>query len=85
MQRPCLHRPQPPTLSQLGNDPTGRAYLRNWTNLASRSCILQRETVLGEQTSAPMGLSTGTQRLPISHLARGSPYGQGGSGLPLAP
>ena len=45
MKRPCLHRPQPPTLSQLGRDPP-MPYLRNWRNLASRSCILQRETVL---------------------------------------
>ena len=47
--------------------------------------MLQRETVLGEQTSAPMHLGSGSQRLPSSHLALGSPYGQGGSGLPLAP
>ena len=48
MKRPCLHRPQPPTLSQLGRDPP-MPYLRNWRNLASRSCILQRETVLGNK------------------------------------
>ena len=41
--------------------------------------------MLGEQISTPMGLSSGTQRLPISHLALCYPLGQGGSGLPLAP
>ena len=46
---------------------------------------MQRETGLGEQTSAPMRLGSGSQRLPSSHLALGSPKGQGGSGLPLAP
>ena len=46
--------------------------------------MLQRETVLGEQTSAPMRLGSGSQRLPSSHLALGSPQGQGGSALPLA-
>ena len=47
--------------------------------------MLQRETVLGEQTSAPMRLGSGSQRLPSSHLALCSPLVQGGSGLPLAP
>ena len=53
--------------------------------LHSKSCILQRESVLGEQTSAPMRLGSESQRLPSSHLALCSPKGQGGSGLPLAP
>ena len=48
MQRPCLHRPKPPTLTQLGRDPT-KAYLGTSRNLDSRSCILQRETVLGNK------------------------------------
>ena len=46
---------------------------------------MQKQTVLGEQTSAPMRLGSGSQRLPSSHLALGSPKGQGGSGMPLAP
>ena len=41
--------------------------------------------MLREQTSAPMRLGSGWQRLPSSPLALGSPEGQGGSGLPLAP
>ena len=44
------------------------SYLRNGTKRASRSCMLQRETVLGEQTSAPKRLGSGSQRLPSSHL-----------------
>ena len=52
---------------------TPRAYLRNGTKRATRSCILQRETVLGEQTSAPMRLGSASQRLPSSPLALGSP------------
>ena len=53
MKRPCGLRPQPPTLSQLGRDPP-RASLRNGRNLTPRSCILQKENVLGKKTSAPM-------------------------------
>ena len=60
-------------------------YLRNGKKCASRSCILQRETVLGEQTSAPMQLGSESQRLPSCYLALGSAQGQEGSGLPLAP
>ena len=60
-------------------------YLRNGKKCASRSCILQRETVLGEQTSAPMQLGSESQRLPSSHLALDSPQGEGVSGLSLAP
>ena len=44
------------------------SYLRNGTNRASRSCMLQRETVLGEQTSAPMRPGSVSQCLPCSHL-----------------
>ena len=84
MKMPCVHKPQSPTLSHLGRD-LPKAYLRNSTKLASGSCILQRETVLGEQTSPPMRFCSGTQCLPISHLALCYPLGQGGSGLPLAP
>ena len=68
MKRPCLHRPQQPTLSQLGRDPP-RADLSKGTRLTSRSCILQRGTLLGEQSTAPMRLCSGKHRLPISHIA----------------
>ena len=69
MKIPCLHRPQQPTYSQLGRDPP-RAYLSNGTNVAASSCILQRETVLGEQTSAPMRLDSGSKSMPSSHQAQ---------------
>ena len=46
---------------------------------------MQRETGLGEQTSAPMRPGSGSQRLPSSHLALWEASAQGGSGLPLAP
>ena len=68
MKMPCLHRPQQPTLSQLGRDPP-RAALSKGTRLTSRSCILQRRTLLGEQSTAPMRLCSGKHRLPISHIA----------------
>ena len=34
---------------------------------------MHRETVLGEETSAPMRRGSGSQRLPCSPLALGSP------------
>ena len=46
---------------------------------------MQRETGLGEQTSAPMRPGSGSQRLPSSHLALWEASGQGGSGQTLAP
>ena len=53
------------------------AYLLIGTKRASRSCILQRETVLGEQTSAPMPLGSGR----ITALAYLSPSPR----LPIGP
>ena len=41
---------------------------------------MQRETGLGEQTSAPMRPGSGSQRLPSSHLALGSPRAKEGLG-----
>ena len=58
--------------SQLGRAPP-RAYLQKGTKHASSSCILQRETMFGEQTSAPMHFGSGSLRLPSSPLALGSP------------
>ena len=40
---------------------------------ASGSCILQRETLLGQQTTAPTRLGSGKQRKPFSPLALRSP------------
>ena len=42
--------------------------------------MLQRETGLGEQTSAPMRLGSGSQRLPSSHLALAPHTSQEGLG-----
>ena len=79
MKKPCLQWPKQPTRSLLGRDPP-RAYLRSGPKRASRSCILQRETVLGDQTSAPMRLGSGSWRWSSSHLTLCSPEGQGGLG-----
>ena len=43
-----MHRPQQPTLSQLGRD-TSSGGLSSGTKLTSGSCIRQTETVLGNQ------------------------------------
>ena len=37
-------------------------------------------TALGQQTSAPMRLGSGSQRLPSSHLSLGSPRAKEGLG-----
>ena len=42
--------------------------------------MLQRETGLGEQTSAPMRLGSGAQRFPSSHLALAPPRAKEGLG-----
>jgi hypothetical protein len=71
MKKPCWPWPFQPPHSQLGRAPP-RPYLRNGTKRASRSCILQRETLLC-LTSAPMRLGSGSQPFPSSPLALGSP------------
>ena len=71
MKRPCLHRPQPPTLSQLGREPQ-RSYLCNGTKLASGSCILQRETVLRSKPQ-PQSIFAQEGSSWLSHIALGSP------------
>ena len=78
LQRPCVHWPQHPTLPLLGRDPP-RAHLRKGTKLASGSCLLERETLLGKASSAPVRVCAAKQRLPVS------PLGRGWSGLPPAP
>ena len=47
--------------------------------------MLQTETVFRTQTSVLRYVSSGKRRWPISPVARCSTWGQGGSGLPLAP
>ena len=66
-KRPCVHRPQQATFRQLGRDPA-RAHLRKGTKLASGSCILESETLLGKPSSAPMRVCSGKQRVLVSPL-----------------
>ena len=84
LKRPCVHWPQHPTLRLLGRDPP-RAHLRKGTKRASGSCLLERETLLGKASSAPVRVCSAKQRLPVSPLGLCSPFGLGGSGLPPAP
>ena len=79
-----MHWPQHPTLRLLGRDPP-RAHLREGTKRASGSCLLERETLLGKASSAPVRVCSAKQRLPVSPLGLCSPFGLGGSGLPPAP
>ena len=79
-----MHWPQHPTLRLLGRDPP-RAHLRKGTKRASGSCLLERETLLGKASSAPVRVCSAKQRLPVSPLGLCSPFGLGGSGLPPAP
>ena len=84
LKRPCVHWPQHPTLRLLGRAPP-RAHLRKGTKRASGSCLLERETLLGKASSAPVRVCSAKQRLPVSPLGLCSPFGLGGSGLPPAP
>ena len=56
MKKPCWPWPLQPRLGQLGRAPP-RAYLRNGTKPDSRSCILQRETVLEVKPQPQCGLA----------------------------
>ena len=60
-QRPSAPRPQPCPLSQLGRS-APRPLRTDGPKLASGSCILQRESLLGQQTTAPTRLGSGKQR-----------------------
>ena len=71
-RRPSAPWAQPCPLNQLG-----RSALRSPRNgdpkRASWSCILQRETLLGQQTTAPTRLHSGKPRYPFSTPAHRSP------------
>ena len=69
---PSGRRPQQSTQGQLGNL-APRPHLMLRCILHSGCCILERETLLGEQTTAPMRLCSAKQRLPFSPLALWSP------------
>ena len=80
-RRPSVPRPQPCPLSQLGRS-APRPSRTNGPKLASGSCILQRETLLGQQTTAPTRLGSRKQRKPFSPPAHSSPLGEPGLGCP---
>ena len=83
-KRPCVHWRLNPIFRQLGRDPH-RAHLRKGTKRASGSCLLERETLLGKPSSAPVRVCSGKERLPDTPVALSSPFIRGGSGLPPAP
>ena len=61
---PSGRRPQQSTQGQLGNL-APRPHLMLRCILHSGCCILERETLLGEQTTAPMRLCSAKPRLPF--------------------
>ena len=63
-RRPSAPRPQPCPLSPLGGSAL-RSCGKGDPKRASWSCILQRETLLGQQTTAPTRLCSGKQRSPF--------------------
>ena len=71
--------PQPSPLSQLGRSAL-RTRGSDGPKRASGSCILQRESLLGQQTTAPTRLGSGKQRKPFSPPALCSPNGKAGRG-----
>ena len=71
-RRPSAPRPQPCPLSQLGRS-APRPRHTDGPKRASGSCILQKESLLRQQTTAPMRLGSGKQRKPFSPPALCSP------------
>ena len=65
-------QPQPCPLSQLGRS-APRPRCTEGPKRASGNCILQRETLLRQQTTAPMRLGSREQRKPFSPPAPRSP------------
>ena len=63
--KPSAPRPQPCPLSQLGRS-APRPRRTDGPKQSSGSCILQRETLLGQQTTAPTRLGSRKQRKPFS-------------------
>ena len=83
-RRPSAPRPQPCPLSQLCRS-APRPRGTDGPKRASGSCIVQRESLLGQPTTAPMRLGSGKQRKPFSPPAPQLSRGQSKAGLPLAP
>ena len=80
-RKPSAPRPQPCHLSQLGRS-APRPRPTDGPKQSSGSCILQRETLLGQQTTAPTRLGSRKQCRPFSPPAPRSPYGEKGLGCP---
>ena len=83
-RRPSAPRPQPCPLSQLGRS-APRPRRTDGPKRASGSCIVQRESLLGQPTTAPTRLGSGKQRKPFSPPALRSPEGKAGRGCPWLP
>ena len=71
-RRPSAPRPQPCPLSQLGRA-APKPRRTDGPKRASGSCILQRETLLGQQTTDSTRLRSRKQRKPFSPPAPRSP------------
>src|SRR5512136_334748 len=80
-RRPSAPRPEPCPVSQLGRS-ASRPRFTDGPKQSSGSCILQRETLLGQQTTAPTRLGSRKQCKPFSPPAPRSPYGESGLGCP---
>ena len=78
---PSAPRPQLCPMSQLGLS-APRPRRTDGPKQSSGSCILQRETLLGQQTTAPTRLGSRKQRKPFSPPAHRSPLGEPGLGCP---
>ena len=72
VRNPSATRPQPCTLSQLVRS-APRPHRTYGPKKSSGSCILQRETLFGQQTTAPTRLRWRKQRKPFSPPAPRSP------------
>ena len=83
-RRPFAPSPQPCLLCQLGRS-APRPRRTDGPKRTSGSCILQRESLLGQQTTAPTRLGSGKQRKPFSPPALRSPEGKAGRGCPWLP
>ena len=83
-RRPSAPRPQPCPRSQLGRS-APRPRGTDGSKRASGSCILQRESLLGQQTTAPTRLGSGEQGKPFSPPALRSPERKEGRGCPWIP
>ena len=83
-RRPSVPRPQPCPLSQFGRS-VPRPCRTDGPKRASGRCIVQRESLLGQATTAPTRLGSGKQRKPFSPPALRSPMGKEGRSCPWLP